>query len=80
MRVRRRRDAGQTVTEYLMILGFVTALIVALMRLIIPAVAYGILGYLEQRVVYVTTVGDGELGGCPVGTAARRTGAQHVKG
>lgn len=66
---RRRGDAGQTVTEYLMIVGFLTALIIALMRLIIPAVAHGILGYLEQRVVYVSTVGDGALGERPTGAA-----------
>lgn len=55
---RGRGQAGQTVTEYLMILGFVTALIIALMRMIVPAVARGILGYLEKRVVYVSTIVD----------------------
>jgi len=57
---RRGRDvqsnAGQTVTEYLMILGFITAVIIALTKLIVPAVARGVLGLLTHMVVYVSSM------------------------
>lgn len=69
-RVRRlRRDAGQTVTEYLMILGILTAIIIALTKMIAPAIADGMIRYMERRVVYNSTVADG--GGCvaPAGGA-----------
>jgi Flp pilus assembly pilin Flp len=48
--------AGQTVTEYLMILGFITAVIIALTKLIVPAVARGVLGLLTHMVVYVSSM------------------------
>jgi Flp pilus assembly pilin Flp len=51
-----RGERGQTVTEYLMILGILTAIIVALTRMIAPAIARGIIGYLERQVVFVSTV------------------------
>ncbi len=51
-----QRDAGQTVTEYLMILGFITAVIIALTKLIVPAVARGVLGLLTHMVVYVSSM------------------------
>ncbi len=51
----RRGDAGQTATEYLMILGFITAIIIALTKLIVPAIARGVLGLLEHMVLYVST-------------------------
>lgn len=56
---RLRRDAGQTVTEYLMILGFLTAMIIALTKMIAPAVADGMIRYMEKRVIYNSTVADG---------------------
>ena len=49
-------QAGQTVTEYLMILGFITAVIIALTKLIVPAVARGVLGLLTHMVVYVSSM------------------------
>jgi Flp pilus assembly pilin Flp len=49
-------EAGQTVTEYLMILGFITAVIIALTKLIVPAVARGVLGLLTHMVVYVSSM------------------------
>jgi Flp pilus assembly pilin Flp len=49
-------SAGQTVTEYLMILGFITAVIIALTKLIVPAVARGVLGLLTHMVVYVSSM------------------------
>jgi hypothetical protein len=51
-----RGEGGQTVTEYLMILGILTAIIIALTRMIVPAIARGIIGYLERQVVFVSTV------------------------
>jgi hypothetical protein len=54
-----RRDAGQTVTEYLMILGILTAIIIALTKMIAPAIADGMIRYMERRVVYNSTVAGG---------------------
>jgi hypothetical protein len=54
-----RRDAGQTVTEYLMILGILTAIIIALTKMIAPAIADGMIRYMEKRVVYNSTAADG---------------------
>jgi hypothetical protein len=49
-------ETGQTVTEYLMILGIVTAIIIALTKMIVPAVARGVLGLLTHMVVYVSSM------------------------
>jgi hypothetical protein len=54
-----RRDAGQAVTEYLMILGILTAIIIALTKMIAPAIADGMIRYMERRVVYNSSVADG---------------------
>ena len=51
----RRGDTGQTVTEYLMILGIVTAIIIVLTKIIVPGVAIGVIGLLEHMVVYVSS-------------------------
>jgi hypothetical protein len=51
----RRGELGQTVTEYLMILGIVTAIIIVLTKIIVPGVAIGVLGLLEHMVVYVSS-------------------------
>jgi hypothetical protein len=59
---RLRRDAGQTVTEYLMILGILTAIIIALTKMIAPAIADGMIRYMERRVIYNSTVADGGAG------------------
>ena len=53
-----RGDAGQTVTEYLMILGILTAIIIALTKMIAPAIADGMIRYMERRVVYNSSVAD----------------------
>ena len=58
-RRRLRGDAGQTVTEYLMILGILTAIIIALTKMIAPAIADGMLRYMERRVVFNSSVADG---------------------
>jgi hypothetical protein len=52
----RRGDAGQTVTEYLMILGFITSVIIVLTKWIVPAIARGVLGLLTHMVVYVSSM------------------------
>jgi hypothetical protein len=59
---RLRRDAGQTVTEYLMILGILTAIIIALTKMIAPAIADGMIRYMEKRVIYNSTVAGGGAG------------------
>jgi Flp pilus assembly pilin Flp len=52
----RRDDVGQTVTEYLMILGFITSVIIVLTKWIVPAVARGVLGLLTHMVVFVSSM------------------------
>jgi hypothetical protein len=62
LRLRRRtrgREAGQAVTEYLMILGILTAIIIALTKMIAPAIADGMIRYMEKRVIYNSSVADG---------------------
>lgn len=58
MTTKRRRgsEAGQTVTEYLMILGIMTAIIIALSKMIVPAIAYGVIGLLNHMIVFVSSV------------------------
>jgi len=59
---RRGRDAGQAVTEYLMILGILTAIIIALTKMIAPAIADGMIRYMEKRVIFNSTVAEGGEG------------------
>ena len=42
-----------------MILGILTAIIIALTKMIAPAIADGMIRYMERRVVYNSTVADG---------------------
>jgi len=69
---RGRNDAGQTVTEYLMILGILTAIIIAITKMVAPAIANGMLRYMERRVVYNSTVADGGAGPKTQGIASHR--------
>lgn len=55
-----RRDAGQTVTEYLMILGILTAIIIALTKMIAPAIADGMIRYMERRVIFNSSTATAE--------------------
>jgi hypothetical protein len=68
---RGRSDAGQTVTEYLMILGILTAIIIAITKMVAPAIANGMLRYMERRVVYNSTVAGGGVDR-PQGVAQHR--------
>jgi hypothetical protein len=74
---RLRRDAGQTVTEYLMILGILTAIIIAITKMIAPAIADGMIRYMEKRVIFNSSVADGGDGqrsnGTDRGSTRRRT-------
>lgn len=65
-----RREAGQALTEYLMILGILTAIIIAITKMVAPAIADGMLRYMERRVVFNSTVVDG-------GTSAAQGVGQH---
>ena len=69
---RLRRDAGQTVTEYLMILGILTAIIIAITKMIAPAIADGMIRYMEKRVIFNSSVADGGRGPQPQGSASHR--------
>ncbi len=77
-RRRQRGDAGQTVTEYLMILGILTAIIIAITKMVAPAIANGMLRYMERRVVYNSTVADGGADRGPGGCAAPRVSVRAV--
>jgi len=44
------------VSEYLMILGFITSVIIVLTKWIVPAVARGVLGLLTHMVVFVSSM------------------------
>lgn len=52
----RHPERGQTATEYLMILGILTAIIIALQKMIVPAIAHGVLALLDHMVVFVSSV------------------------
>jgi Flp pilus assembly pilin Flp len=52
----RHSERGQTATEYLMILGILTAIIIALQKMIVPAISRGVLALLEHMVVFVSSV------------------------
>ena len=42
-----------------MILGILTAIIIAITKMVAPAIADGMIRYMERRVVYNSTVADG---------------------
>jgi Flp pilus assembly pilin Flp len=50
------RDAGQATTEYLMIAGLLTAMILALTQIIVPAIAWAVARLATHMAVYVSSV------------------------
>ena len=54
-----------------MILGILTAIIIALTKMIAPAIADGMIRYMERRVVYNSTVGGRRSGHGPGGRTPR---------
>ena len=50
-----RDQAGQTVTEYLMIAGLLTAMIIVLTQIIVPGVAYPVVDLVSHMVIYLST-------------------------
>ncbi len=52
----RRRRSGQTVTEYLMIVGLLTAMIIALNKIFIPTIAWVVVQLVRQVVIYISSV------------------------
>lgn len=51
-----REDRGQTTTEYLMILGLVTSIIVALEQIVIPTIRWVVNVLLTHMATCVTTM------------------------
>ncbi|MFN8060489.1 MAG: hypothetical protein U0Q12_15145 [Vicinamibacterales bacterium] len=49
-----RGDAGQTFTEYTMILGLVTAMILLVTSMVVPAVAYVIVRLVDYLYIFLT--------------------------
>jgi hypothetical protein len=60
MTARRRRDRsgidGQTTSEYLMILGLLTAIIISLTQIIVPPVALAIVRLVRHMAIFVSSV------------------------
>jgi hypothetical protein len=50
-----RDDRGQTVTEYLMVTGLLTAIIVVLTGIIVPGVAVPVVGLVRHMMVHLST-------------------------
>jgi Flp pilus assembly pilin Flp len=53
---RRRGDRGQTFTEYLMILGFLTAMIISLTSVIVPTIREVVATLITQMSCGLTSV------------------------
>jgi Flp pilus assembly pilin Flp len=51
-----RGERGQTLTEYLMIVGLLTALIISLTKIIVPALSYVVVHLVRHMAVYLTSV------------------------
>ena len=51
-----RDRAGQTVTEYLMIAGLLSAMIIMLTQIIVPGVANPVVDLVRHMVVYLSSV------------------------
>lgn len=56
LRARRDGECGQTFTEYMMILGLLSAIIIALTGIILPAITYVVVRIVKHIVVYVSSV------------------------
>jgi hypothetical protein len=60
MTARRRRDRsgidGQTTSEYLMILGLLTAIIISLTQIIVPPVALAFVRLVRHMAIFVSSV------------------------
>lgn len=48
-------ERGQTAVEYLMIAGLLTAIIIVLTKMIVPAVAYVVVTLVRHMAVYVSS-------------------------
>lgn len=49
-----RASNGQTFTEYVMVVGLLTAIIIALTRVIVPGVAWVVVQLVQRMQVYIT--------------------------
>ncbi len=50
-----RSQSGQTFVEYTMIVGLLTAIIIAVTRIIVPPLAYGIVRLVYHMAEYMTS-------------------------
>lgn len=50
-----RDERGQTAVEYLMIAGLLTAIIIVLTKMIVPAVAYVVVKLVQHMALYVSS-------------------------
>lgn len=55
-RDRRDGERGQTFTEYMMILGLLSAIIIALTGIIVPGITYVVVRIVRHIVLYVSSV------------------------
>jgi Flp pilus assembly pilin Flp len=54
--VMKRGNAGQATVEYTMMLGLLTAIIVALTQMIVPAFGKVIVGFVQHVAIYISSV------------------------
>lgn len=50
-------ESGQTTSEYLMIVGLLTAIILSLTRIIVPAMTFVVVRLAEHVAVYISSPG-----------------------
>jgi Flp pilus assembly pilin Flp len=58
MNLRRRggKEGGQTVVEYVMIAGILTAVIIAVTKIVVPALGYVVVELVRHMAVFVSSV------------------------
>ena len=51
----RPRERGQAATEYLMILGLLTAIIIALTGIIVPTISYAVVRIVTRMAIFLSS-------------------------
>ena len=57
LRRRWREEGGQTLVEYVMIAGILTAVIIAVTKIVVPALGYVVVELVRHMAVFVSSVG-----------------------
>lgn len=56
--VRRGRDTGQAFVEYLMIVGILTAVIIAVTKIVVPFLGFLVVKLVQHMSVFVSSLGS----------------------